>query len=171
MRLDVRPALSASNQADGTLGKPKYRGDLTLRKTAFAKRTYLGDLNFIDLSLWKSASSCLTPLCRHVGAIIRLRTKEQMERVDTCRIVASVEDAEAVRDLSARQFPTETMRVNRFPDSAVASFFAALPFPTRLEREGRSGTGNEFVPKRAPNVQSAFFFHDRHSMTTREVLQ
>lgn len=50
------------------------------------------------------------PLCPLVGAVVGVTTEEQVRRIHTRRIVASVADKHAVRNRAVGEFPRHTMR-------------------------------------------------------------
>lgn len=156
------PASAIDDCLNSRIAHAIHGRELTLSYTALLMPVpYFQHLGLRKLGELIAAASrdCLPALRNHVIAIISNRTKKQVSRIDTGRIITPVADKFTGRNWAIREFVSYTMgQCNPTPNyepPIPVGIFAGGPYPTRIclvnfsPKSRVKGAGSE-VPGKIP---------------------
>jgi hypothetical protein len=126
--LDVRPVPALHDGPDGMLGDAEPIPDILQFPAAIVSQP--PDLSHLLLGqqgVLVRATPRLPALRYLVGYVVPGRPEEQVGRIYTGRIVAMVENPQAVRDRPVVEFPREAVRPNVLPVRVVEGSIARAP--------------------------------------------
>ena len=108
--LNVSPALAPDDQADCVLRYSESLRQLALSQVSFASNRNNVARGELSGMIAFSQSACLPPLCNHISDVVNVGSEEKVGRIDAHRIVASVENPKAIRNLSDEKLKGHSVR-------------------------------------------------------------
>jgi len=151
----MTPSFTQNSLPDCALGNAILNGECFLANVAKGiSAAYLRYRRFIELCAWSLATSALTGLTDHIGAVVGRSTKKEMIGAHTAWIVTMVADAQAFGNWAVLQFPCKAMRKYRLivSDYTAAPLFVfrSSPYPA-----ARRGAFINSIPKAGDSLTPA----------------